>query len=140
MCIDYRNLLHLPKNCAYVIRTAGANMNNSEFPIALALSSGIRYMALIAHNKCLMSDPYASEQAVLKSLSSYGWSNGNARVFFNEQAVAGVIRDPVDFVLRESDRIASLFKGLTVVPLLYCVDDSRLYLLNDWIQRQSHPQ
>ncbi|MBX9668357.1 MAG: hypothetical protein K2X93_12095 [Candidatus Obscuribacterales bacterium] len=63
-----------------------------------------------------MSDPYASEQAVLKSLSSYGWSNGNARVFFNEQAVAGVIRDPVDFVRRESDRIASLFKGLTVMP------------------------
>ncbi len=64
MCIDYRKQIHLPKNCAYVIRSPGANMQDMEFSIALGLSAGIEYMALIVHNKCLMSDPFTKKQSL----------------------------------------------------------------------------
>jgi SulP family sulfate permease len=135
MCIDFRKQLHLPKNCAYVIRRAGANMKDCEFELALALSAGIEYMALITHNKCLMSNPYTEERSVLETLSTRcGWKEDRARSFFYEQSTARGISDPVQFVLSESDRISALFKGLKVIPLLYSVDDDKLYLVNEWLK------
>ena len=105
-------------------------MKDCEFELALAVSSGIEYMALITHNKCLMSNPYAQEKNVLSALSTRcGWQHAQAQDFFTEQATARAIADPVQFVLAESERLSDLFKGLTVVPLLYCVDDDNLYLV-----------
>lgn len=138
MCIDYRKQLHLPKNCAYIIRSAGANMKDSEFGLALAVSSGIQYMALITHNKCLMSDPFAQQQNVLDALDTRcGWSKDRSRTFFDEQATARGISDPVQFALTESERLETMFRTLKVVPLLYCVDDDRLYLIKDWLNKQA---
>ncbi len=137
MCIDFRKQLHLPKNCAYIIRNAGANMKDSEFGLALAVSSGINYMALITHNKCLMSDPFAQQQNVLDALDTCGWSADRSRTFFDEQATARGISDPVQFALTEAERLETMFSGLNVVPLLYCVDDDRLYLIKDWLDKQA---
>ncbi len=139
MCMDFRKQLHLPKNCAYVLRRAGANMKDCEFELALAVSAGIEYMALIAHNKCLMSNPYAEEQAVLETLSSRcGWKADHAQSFFDEQASARGISDPIQFLLAESERISFLFRGLKVIPLLYSVDDDKLYLLSEWLNQTKY--
>ncbi|MBX9691219.1 MAG: STAS domain-containing protein, partial [Cyanobacteria bacterium] len=135
MCIDYRKQLHLPKNCAYIIRSPGANMKQQEFGLVLAVSAGIKYMALITHNKCLMSDPHAKEAVVLETLCSCcGWQAESAKAFFAEEVTTRAIADPVEFAMRESKRLSSLFHGLNVVPLLYCVDDDKLYLIADWLQ------
>lgn len=87
MCIDYRKSLSLPQNCAYVIRRTGANMAGSEFSLAFALSTGVEYMALIAHNHCVMSDPHVKRGAFVSVLTrKHGWRNDQALAFFDEHA------------------------------------------------------
>ena len=39
------------------------------------------------------------------------------------------IRDEVEFVLREADRLRTIYPRITVVPLLYRVEDDLLYQL-----------
>ena len=137
MCMDYRKQLHLPKNCAYIIRRAGANMKGSEFSIAMAVSAGINHMALIVHNKCIMSAPFErKEQFVHTLVAEQGWPSFKAEAFFDDGASRGEISDAIEFGLQESHRIMSLFPRLNVVPLLYNVDDDKIYLLKDWLFEQ----
>lgn len=132
MCVDYRKQLHIPKNAAYVIRSPGANMRDCEFGISLGLSAGLKYMALIVHNRCLMEDPFEKRDLVLNCLTKeHGWTDYKAETFFDRVANEKEINDPIDFVIEESGRLRTLFKSLTVVPLLYNVDNDRLYLVND---------
>jgi sulfate permease, SulP family len=131
MCIDHRKQLHLPKNLAYVIRSPGANMQGCEFSIALGLSSQIEYMALLVHNKCLMSDPYPLQKKVNDALvQEQGWSPRMAATFFDNHAASGLVGDVINFGKDESTRLQSVFRGLKVVPLLYDVDSDRLFLIN----------
>lgn len=130
MCIDYRKQLHLPKNSAYVIRSPGANMQGCEFSIALGLSTKIKYMALLVHNKCLMANPYPLEKNFKDTLvQEHNWSAGKASVFFDSHAASGLVGDVIDFAKDESTRLQTIFKGLTVVPLLYDVDSDRIFLV-----------
>ncbi len=133
MCIDYRKQIHLPKNCAYVIRNPGANMHSMEFSIALALSAGISQMALIVHNKCIMSEPYKKREDFVKTLHEvHQWTCDSAERFFDDNAGRLEIEEPVAFVLEETERLSALFPRLNVVPLLYNVDNDRLYLIREW--------
>ncbi|MBX9685872.1 MAG: SulP family inorganic anion transporter [Candidatus Obscuribacterales bacterium] len=137
MCIDYRKQIHLPKNCAYVIRSPGANMRDMEFSIALALSSGIEHMALVVHNNCIMSDPFNKKEIFVETLNKvHGWTKEKAESFFDLKADRLEIEDPVDFALEESKRLSTLFPQLNVVPLLYNVDNDRLFLIKDWLQEK----
>ena len=132
MCVDYRKQLHLPKNAAYVIRSPGANMRDCEFGISLGLSAGLKYMALIVHNRCLMSNPFEKRDVVLECLTKeHGWTNYKAEAFFDRVANEKEIDDPIDFVIDETTRLTNLFKKLVVVPMLYNVDNDRLYLVKD---------
>lgn len=134
MCIDYRKQIHLPKNCAYVIRNPGANMRSMEFSIALALSAGISHMALIVHNKCIMSTPYQKKSDFVKTLHEiHRWTGDSAERFFDDNVGLLEIEEPVNFALEESQRLCTLFPRLSVVPLLYNVDNDRLYLLREWL-------
>lgn len=135
MCIDYRKSLSLPQNCAYVIRRTGANMAGSEFSLALALSTGIEYMALIAHNHCVMSDPHVKRGAFVSALTGkHGWSNDQALSFFDEHASSREIDDAIDFSLKEARRLSNLFRGLKVVPMLFMLEDNLVYLVKDWVR------
>ncbi len=132
MCVDYRRQLHLPNNTAYIIRSPGANMHDCEFAIALGLAKGLKYMALVVHNNCSMTDPFADRQGLVDSLSKeHGWNQAQAEKFFDRLADEKAIDNPIDFGLEEAQRLRNLFKGLTVVPMLYNVDNDRLYLLKD---------
>lgn len=138
MCIDYRKHLHTPKNCAYIIRRTGANMQDSEFSIAIALSSGVKYMALVVHNQCVMSDPHSKRERFIEALvNEHEWGKNEASQFFDQHATSREIDDAINFSLQESARLQALFSGLRVVPLLYKVDDDRLYLIRDWVERQT---
>jgi carbonic anhydrase len=134
MCIDFRKQLSVPKDWAYIIRREGANMDGSEFAIALGLSKGIRYMALIAHNDCAMANTAEHQDGFVKALvGKYGWSQKKALDFFIEHARSKDIGNEVDFVLEEAARIEKLFPGITVVPLLMRVENDKLYLIYDWL-------
>jgi len=137
MCIDYRKSLALPQNCAYVIRRTGANMEGSEFSIALALSSGIEYMALIAHNHCVMSDPHVKRGSFIASLTgNHGWSEDQAASFFDQHASSREIDDAIDFSIKEARRLSNLFCGLKVVPMLFMLEDNLIYLVKDWVRER----
>jgi SulP family sulfate permease len=137
MCIDYRKSLALPQNCSYVIRRTGANMAGSEFSVALALSGGIEYMALIAHNHCVMSNPHVKRGAFVGSLTDkHGWSEDQAMAFFDQHASSREINDAIDFSVKEARRLSSLFRGLKVVPMLFMLEDNLIYLVKDWIRDQ----
>ena len=137
MCIDYRKSLSLPQNCAYVIRRTGANMAGSEFSLALALSTGIEYMALIAHNHCVMSDPHVKRGAFVSALTGkHGWSDDQALSFFDEHASSREIDDAIDFSIKESRRLSNLFRGLKVVPMLFMLEDNLVYLVKDWVREK----
>lgn len=132
MCVDYRKQLHLPKNTAYIIRSPGANMKDSEFGIALGIGAGLSYLALIVHNRCLMSNPFEKRDAVIGALvKEHSWTTNQAETFFDRVANEKEINDPIDFAINEASRLRKLFKNLNVVPMLYSVDNDRLYLIND---------
>lgn len=132
MCVDHRKTLHLPKNGAYIIRTPGANMKDQELSIALALSAGITYMALLVHNKCLMSDPFDRKPLIKRILvQEHAWSEENVEKSFDEFANTRQIGDPISFGIQEAGRLENLFKGLTVTPLLYDVYTDKLFVIKE---------
>ncbi len=132
MCVDYRKQLHLPKNTAYIIRSPGANMKDCEFGIALGIGAGLSYFALIVHNRCLMSNPFEKKNVVLNALTNaHGWNYTQAETFFDRIANEKEIDDPVEFAIKESARLRKLFKNLKVIPMMYSVDNDRLYLIKD---------
>lgn len=129
MCIDHRKQLYLPKNGAYIVRSPGANMRGQESAIVLALSAGVKYMALIVHNQCLMTNPAAQKgQAEHVLMSNHGWTKSQLENVFHYLAQCQ-IGDPISFALIESERLHKLFKGLTVIPLLYDVHSDRLFII-----------
>jgi len=134
MCIDYRKSLTIPRDWAFTIRREGANMDGSEFAIALGASKGIKHMALIAHNHCAMSNTKEHRDKFVSVLSEkYEWDAKEATRFFDDHCRSHDIGNEVDFVLREARRLANLFPGLLVVPVLFRVEDDRLYLIYDWL-------
>lgn len=140
MCVDYAKQLHLPKNAAYIVRSPGANMRDCEFSVALAVAAGLKHMALVVHNRCLMSDPFEQRDLVLETLcSEHGWQQKEAECFFDRIAIDKAIADPIDFGVEEAQRLRELFSGLIVVPFLYNVDDDRLYLIKEDMQVWQKP-
>ncbi len=134
MCIDFRKSLSIPRDWAFILRREGANMDGAEFAIALALSKGVRHMALIAHNSCAMSNTAQHRDAFVEVLGEkYGWNREQATEFFDNHARSHDIGNEIDFVLQEANRLAALFPGLIVVPILFRVEDDRLYLIYDWL-------
>lgn len=134
MCIDYRKALSVPKDFAYILRREGANMNGAEYAIALALSKGIKYMALIAHNDCAMSNTGDLRETFIDNLAdNYKWSKSKATTFFDDHIRSKDIGNEVDFVLEEALRLSKVFPGLKVIPMLFRVEDNRLYLILDWL-------
>ncbi len=65
---------------------------------------------------------------------SHGWTREKSEQFFDQKATRFEIQEPVDFALEEAQRLSSLFSNLKVVPLLYNVDNDRMYLLKKWLE------
>ncbi len=134
MCIDFRKSLSIPRDWAFILRREGANMDGAEFAVALALSKGVRHMALIAHNSCAMSNTAHHRDAFVTVLSEkYDWKREQATEFFDNHARSHDIGNEIDFVLQEANRLSNMFPGLMVVPILLRVEDDRLYLIYDWL-------
>jgi carbonic anhydrase len=130
MCMDHRKQLRLPDQFAYILRAGGANLRPSEFKVSYAIAvGGVRALALIGHTECGMSRLSSRRVEFVEGLVDAGWSRGDAIAHFERFAPEFEIGDPVDFVSREAGRLADLYPAVTVTPMIYRVEDGRLYLV-----------
>jgi carbonic anhydrase len=131
MCMDSRKSLRIPNDFAFVLRTAGANMRDNEFRISYAIAvGGVRTIVLIAHTDCGMARlAQRRDQFIHGLMEAAGWDEARATRHFENSAPKFGIRDEVDFVLGEAERLRAIYPRITVVPLLYKVEDDLLYQL-----------
>jgi carbonic anhydrase len=133
MCMDSRKALRIPPDFAYVLRTAGANMRDNEFRISFAIAvGGVRTIVLIAHTDCGMARVARQHDEFVRGLVEHaGWDEQRAEKQFADGVNKFAIDDEVDFVMREAERLRGMYPKVTVVPLLYRVEDDLLYQLRD---------
>jgi len=133
MCMDHRKHLHIPDNFAYIIRAGGANLRYSEFKVSYAIAvGGVQCLALIGHNSCGMVNLPARREAFVNGLvENAGWDREWAEQHFMHFAPMFEIGNEVDFVLSEAKRLRLRYPKVLVAPLIYRVEDNRLYQLRE---------
>ena len=133
MCMDNRKHLHIPDNFAFIIRTGGANLRYSEFKVSYAIAvGGVRSIALIGHTQCGMVNLIARKEQFIQGLvDSAGWTREGAEEHFHHFAPMFEIGNEVDFILSEVKRLRLRYPRIPVAPLLYRVEDNRLYLIDE---------
>lgn len=133
MCMDHRKHLRLPDNFAYILRSGGANLRYSEFKVSYAIAVGnVRAIALIGHNQCGMVNLMERRQAFVRGLVEHaGWDQEWAEAHFKHFAPMFEIGNEIDFVLSETKRLRLRYPGIQVAPLLYLVENNRLYFIQE---------
>ncbi len=130
MCMDNRKTLHIPDNFAYVLRTSGANLRHNEFRVSYALAiGGVRHIALIAHNNCGMVGLTRRLPTFVQGMIEVGWNEQEARDYFFLYAPFFEIENEIEFVKLEAQRLRDKYPNISIVPLLYQLEDNRLYLV-----------
>ena len=131
--MDHRKKLRIPDNFAYIIRSGGANLRYSEFKISYAIAVGeVKYMALIGHNNCGMVNLFArKDQFVNGLIERAGWEKQVAEDHFMHFAPMFEIGNEIDFILSEVQRLRLRYPKITIAPLMYLVEDNRLYLIKE---------
>lgn len=133
MCMDNRKHLIIPDNFAYIIRSGGANMRYSEFRVSYAIAvGGVKAIALIGHNNCGMVNLMSRKELFVKGLiENAGWTREEAEDHFYHYEPIHEIGDEVGFVASEAKRMRLRYPKVMVVPMLYKVDDNKLYLVRE---------
>ncbi len=127
MCMDSRKHLRIPDNFAYILRTGGANLRQSEFRVSYAISvGGVRAIALIAHTNCGMSHLADRREAFVRGLVDVGWERPEAEDQFDRFLPTHEIGSEIDFVVGEARRLRALYPKVIVAPMLYRVEDDRI--------------
>jgi carbonic anhydrase len=131
MCMDHRKHLHIPENFAYIIRSGGANLRYSEFKVSYAIAvGGVQAIALIAHTHCGMVNLISRREAFIQGLmDNAGWKRNRAEEHFMNLAPMYEIDNETDFVAMEALRLRNKYPKVLVAPMLYKVEDNRLYLV-----------
>ncbi len=133
MCMDNRKHLTIPDNFAFIIRSGGANLRYSEFKVSYAISvGGVKHIAIIGHTNCGMVNLVARKEQFIEGLvDAAGWSRQHAEEHFDHFAPMFEIGNEVDFVLSESKRLRLLYPAIVVAPMIYKVEDNRIYLVSE---------
>ena len=133
MCIDNRKHLHIPDNFAYIIRAGGANLRYSEFKVSYAIAVGnVQHIALIGHNNCGMVNLVSKKDQFINGLvEKAGWEQEWAEEHFMHFSPMFEIGNEIDFVLSEAKRLRLRYPKIMIAPLLYKVEDNRLYLIRE---------
>ena len=131
MCMDYRKELTIPRNFAYIIRSAGANLKHLEFNVSYAIAiGGIKYILLLSHNNCGMVDLMSKKEKFIDGLiTNANWSRENAEEHFMNCVSMFEIKNEEQFVLDETEEFKKKYDGITVVPAHYQIEDNMIYLL-----------
>ena len=133
MCMDNRKHLHIPDNFAFIIRTGGANLRYSEFKVSYAIAvGGVRSIALIGHTQCGMVNLIARKDKFVQGLvQNAGWTAETAEEHFFHFAPMFEIGNEVDFIISEVKRLRLRYPMVEVAPMMYRVEDNRLYLIDE---------
>ena len=133
MCIDNRKHLHIPDNFSFIIRAGGANMQYSEFKISFAIAVGqVKHMALIGHNNCGMVNLVSRKEEFINGLiESAGWEREQAVEHFEHYAPKFEIGNETEFVISETARLRKRYPKIVIAPMLYLVEDYKLYLIKE---------
>jgi carbonic anhydrase len=133
MCMDNRKYMRIPDNFAFIIRAGGANLRYSEFKVSYAIAvGGVRCIALIGHNQCGMVNLMARKEQFIRGLvDNAGWTPAMAEEHFFHFVPMFEIGNEVDFILSEVKRLRFRYPKILVAPLLYRVEDNRLYLIDE---------
>lgn len=133
MCMDNRNQLNIPDKFAYIIRAGGANLRYSEFKVSYAISvGGVKYIALIGHTNCGMVNLTSKREQFINGLiENAGWEQEWAEQHFIHFSPMFEIGNEIDFVLSEAVRLRNRYPKIVTVPMLYKVEDNRLYLISE---------
>ena len=133
MCMDNRKHLHIPDNFAYIIRSGGANLRFSEFKVSYAIGVGqVKHIALLAHNNCGMVGLASRREQFIKGLvENAGWTEVQAEEHFMNYAPLFEIGNEIDFVISESKRLSARYPKLLIAPMMYKVEDNRLYQIRE---------
>jgi carbonic anhydrase len=101
--------------------------------VSYAISVGnIRHIALIGHNNCGMVDLEARKGVFIEGLiENAGWDRMFAEEHFRHYAPMFEIGNEIAFVLSEVKRLRAQYPKVQVAPLLYKVEDSRLYFIEE---------
>lgn len=131
MCMDNRKHLHIPDNFAFILRAGGANLRPSEFKVSYAIAvGGVRAIAIIGHTNCGMVNLMSRSTQFIEGLQkNAGWDKQQAEDHFFHFAPLFEIGSEVDFTLSEAKRLRLRYPGVIVAPMIYKVEDNRLYLL-----------
>lgn len=133
MCMDNRKHLNIPDNFAFIIRSGGGNLRYSEFKVSYAVSVGqVGYIALIGHNKCGMVNLVSRKDEFINGLiNNAGWDRERAEDHFMNYAPMFEIDNEIDFTLSEAKRLRLRYPKIKIAPLLYLVEDNKLYLIKE---------
>lgn len=133
MCMDNRKHLQMPDNFAYIIRAGGANLRYSEFKVSYAIAiGGVSCIALIGHNQCGMVNLMARKDAFIQGLvQNAGWEPAWAEDHFMHFSPMFEIGNEIDFILSEAKRLRLRYPRIQIAPMLYRVEDNRLYLIRE---------
>ena len=133
MCVDNRIHLRIPDNFSFIIRSGGGNLRYNEFKISYAISvGGIQQIALIGHTNCGMVNLKSRKNQFVNGLvDKAGWDRKNATQHFSHFAPKFEIGNEINFVLSEAKRLRLVYPKIIVVPMLYKLEDNKLYLVNN---------
>lgn len=133
MCMDNRKHLRIPDNFAFIIRAGGANLRYSEFKVSYAIAvGGVKAIALIGHNNCGMVNLVARREAFVKGLvENAGWERSTAEEHFTKFAPMFEIGNEVDFVVSEAQRLRQRYPKILIAPMLYNVENCKIYLIGE---------
>jgi carbonic anhydrase len=133
MCMDSRKSLRIPDNFAFILRAGGANLRYSDFKVSYAIAiGGVTAIALIGHTNCGMVNLEARKENFIQGLvDKAGWDREMAEDHFLHFEPMFEIGNEVDFVLSEAKRIRRRYPKILVAPMIYKVEDNRLYLLKE---------
>ncbi|MFN0151335.1 MAG: carbonic anhydrase [bacterium] len=133
MCMDHRKVIVVPSEFAYVLRSAGASLRDSEFDVSFAISVGnVGSIALIPHTDCGMERVTMRREDFIRGLVERGgWNAADAAAHFDAHAIRYQIGEPVAFALAETARVRALYPSIQVAPLLYRVADDRIVQIRE---------
>lgn len=133
MCMDNRKHLRIPDNFAFIIRAGGANLRYSEFKVSYAIAVGnVQHIALIGHNNCGMVNLVSRKEQFINGLvEKAGWEKEWAEEHFMHFSPMFEIGNEIDFVLSETKRLRLRYPKIMIAPMLYKVEDNRLYLVTE---------
>ena len=89
-------------------------------------------IALIAHDECGTVNLVSKREQFVEGLCrNSGWDRERALEHFMNYAPMFEIDNEVDFVVKESRRLAEKYPGVMVVPLLYTIEDNLLNVIHE---------